>query len=190
MDDVLKLDATAEVDEFSKYLDEFADEVLAENKPAEKKEEKKPRIQTERKIIDGKKLRKKIKVKRQENGRTPSLSPDGDHWRRRRSPARNSPFQRDPNSRGRNNRPSPAGGVKKGERNSRPKEETEMNGEQKETKLEREERGRREYEERISKLPTPERERLEARRKKFQAQVGALRHLAAHILYSPENYLI
>ena len=50
----------------------------------------------------------------------------------------------------------------------------ELGGERKElggTERNWEERERKEYEERISKLPTPERERLEARRKKFQAKV-------------------
>ena len=158
------------MDEFSKFLDEFEDEVLTDKKSEEgRNPEKKPRPETERKIVDGKKMRKKMKVKRPENGRTPSLSPEGEYWRRRQSPVRNSPFQRDPNSRGRNNRQSPGG--KNGERNSRPKDEKETNGEYKESRAEWEERERKEYEERISKLPTPERERLEARRKKFQAKV-------------------
>lgn len=177
MDDVLKLDATAEVDEFSKFLDEFEDEVLADKKPEPEKPAKKPRIETERKVVDGKKLRKKIKIKKNGRDRTPSLSPDGGkdggRWNRRRSPVRNSPLRRSPNSRGRGNRQSPLG--KKNERHSRPKEEKAATDnkleEKKESYKEREERERREYEERLSKLPTPERERLEQRRKKFENQV-------------------
>merc|ERR1712037_52555 len=47
-DDFLKLDATAEVDEFSQFLNEFEDEVLDESKKKEA-------------AVDVKKLRKKVK---------------------------------------------------------------------------------------------------------------------------------
>ena len=65
-DDVLKLDATAEEDEFSAFLNEFEDEVLAkkEEKKKPEKKEKKIRPPTEKKVVDGKKLRKKIKPKK------------------------------------------------------------------------------------------------------------------------------
>ena len=63
-DDFLKLDATAEVDEFSQFLNEFEDEVLDESKKKEAavdvKKVKKDRPVTEKKIVDGKKLRKKV----------------------------------------------------------------------------------------------------------------------------------
>jgi hypothetical protein len=42
----------------------------------------------------------------------------------------------------------------------------------KESEAEREERERREYEERLARLPSPDRQRLEARRNKFQNKVG------------------
>ena len=63
-DDFLKLDATAEVDEFSQFLNEFEDEVLDESKKKEAavdvKKVKKDRPVTEKKVVDGKKLRKKV----------------------------------------------------------------------------------------------------------------------------------
>ena len=63
-DDFLKLDATAEVDEFSQFLNEFEDEVLDESKKKEAvvdvKKVKKDRPVTEKKIVDGKKMRKKV----------------------------------------------------------------------------------------------------------------------------------
>ena len=67
-DDFLKLDATAEVDEFSQFLNEFEDEVLDESKQKEQaavkmKKEKKERPPTEKKVVDGKKLRKKVRKK-------------------------------------------------------------------------------------------------------------------------------
>jgi len=169
-DDILKLDATAEVDEFSKFLNEFEDE-LEDKKPAAAVEEKPPtaakktRIETERKTLDGKKLRKKIKVKKD---RTPSLSPEGGRWRRGR---RESPFRRSPNSRGRNNRQSPFG--KKAERGSWPRDDKvsrEEEEKERREKEEQEERARKEYEERLSKLSSPERKRLEARRRKFDSK--------------------
>merc|ERR1712037_994606 len=64
-DDFLKLDATAEVDEFSQFLNEFEDEVLDESKKKEAsvevKKAKKDRPVTEKKVVDGKRLRKKVK---------------------------------------------------------------------------------------------------------------------------------
>ena len=63
-DDFLKLDATAEVDEFSQFLNEFEDEVLDESKKKEAavdvKKAKNDRPVTEKKIVDGKKMRKKV----------------------------------------------------------------------------------------------------------------------------------
>ena len=64
-DDFLKLDATAEVDEFSQFLNEFEDEVLDESKQKEQAavKMKKERPPTEKKVVDGKKLRKKVRKK-------------------------------------------------------------------------------------------------------------------------------
>lgn len=67
VDDVLKLDATDEVDEFSAFLNEFEDEVLAEKEAAKENPEKKikkERPVTEKKVLEGKRLRKKIKPKK------------------------------------------------------------------------------------------------------------------------------
>jgi hypothetical protein len=120
-DDVLKLDATAEVDEFSKFLNEFEDELRTEKKTetvaaavvkttiAVSKDivqaaavaavvetaavvVKRPRLDTERKIVEGKRLRKKVKPAQRE--RTPSMSPEGSRLQRRQSPLRVSPFNR------------------------------------------------------------------------------------------------
>jgi len=66
VDDVLKLDATDEVDEFSAFLNEFEDEVLAEKEASKEnleKKVKKERPETEKKTLDGKRLRKKLKAK-------------------------------------------------------------------------------------------------------------------------------
>ena len=107
-DDILKLDATAEVDEFSKFLNEFEDELRTEKKSeATAKAEpavttvveeatpaaaKRPRIDTERKVLDGKRLRKKVKPAKRE--RTPSMSPEGGGTQRRQSPLRLDTFTR------------------------------------------------------------------------------------------------
>ena len=196
-DDVLKLDATAEVDEFSKFLNEFEDEVLADNskdEPAAPPKVKKPRIQTERKTVDGKRLRKKVKQPPPPDDRDidvrirPGDNGEGSDFRRKRSPPpyRKSPFRRSPNARARNSRQSPFGLNQ--DRNSRPKDpkSAESDRPKIETRREREERERREaearrererkdYEEKLAKLPTPERERLEARRKKFESKVSGSR---------------
>ena len=186
----MKLDATAEVDEFSKFLNEFEDE-LEDKKPAAAVEEKPPtaakktRIETERKTLDGKKLRKKIKVKKD---RTPSLSPEGGRWRRGR---RESPFRRSPNSRGRNNRQSPFG--KKAERGSWPRDDKVSREEEEEKerreKEEQEEKARKEYEERLSKLSSPERKRLEARRRKFDSKVIVILYEARHAYFGKPQKL-
>ena len=114
-DDILKLDATAEVDEFSRFLNEFEDELLTDKKTDNKSATeataspanvtassatavsavdsessvvpaaKRPRLVTERKTVDGKRLRKKVRE------RTPSMSPDGGKVERRQSPLRVSP---------------------------------------------------------------------------------------------------
>ena len=188
-DDFLKLDATAEVDEFSRFLNEFENELETDDvkstkaatddaKPA--KTAKKARIETERKTVDGKKMRKKIKAKR---AQTPSLSPEGGsgRWRRgrresplsRRSPGntnRDRPNIRQSPNRDRTNRQSPFG-QKKGERTSRPPMEEKREEEEK-ARREMEEQEKKEYEERLAKLPSPERKRLEARRKKFDSKVS------------------
>jgi len=180
-DDVLKLDATAEMDEFSKYLNEFEDEVLVDKKKEEVKQPvKKERIVTERKIVEGKRLRKKVKPENAcSKHRTPSLSPEGGKWRRR-SPGRKSPFRKDPGSReerrslpnswsSRNNRQSPL--TKNAERNSRGRDWRKEEEEKKEQeRRDREEKERQEYEEKLKNLSEPEREKLEARRRKFESK--------------------
>lgn len=273
-DDILKLDATAEVDEFSKFLNDFEDELLTEKKtekavtataatdetvakvaPAADTvpptgAQKRPRLDTERKVVEGKRLRKKIKPARVE--RTPSMSPEGGRPQRRQSPLRVSPFNRSPQRNGRGTRSpgdrrapelsrlDPRGptwdaagrqnrrledrrgledrrpedrrpedrcgpedrrlGDKRGLEERRPAEgrrglledrrpgggllaqRTDRPGSQptdrksqefnqaveKETEEERAERERKEYEERLARLPSPDRHRLEARRQKFQ----------------------
>lgn len=264
-DDVLKLDATAEVDEFSKFLNEFEDELRTEKKaavppaaaaaapavaaasaggPAEdtaNKAAKRSRPETERKVVDGKRLRKKVKaVKNREL--TPSMSPEGGeayHHRRQsplrfdsfnRSPIRGSrvggrssadrrgpevrtdrrlepgrlerrpderrlderrtnerraderrlderrlderrlderrPDEKRPGDRWQEDRSSEGrrrdGGSQPTDRRSQ-----ESNVEPKESLEEREARESREYEERLARLSSPERQRLEARKKKF-----------------------
>jgi len=175
-DDVLKLDATAEMDEFSKYLNEFEDEVLVDKKKEEVKQPvKKERIVTERKIVEGKRLRKKVKPENTfSKHRTPSLSPEGGKWRRR-SPGRKSPFRKEerrslPNSwSSRNNRQSPL--TKNNERNSRGRDWRKEEEEKKEQeRRDREEKERKEYEEKLKNLSEPEREKLEARRRKFESK--------------------
>jgi len=97
-DDFLKLDATAEVDEFSQFLNEFEDEVLDESKQKEQaavkmKKEKKERPPTEKKVVDGKKLRKKVKPTRLSPlpMRTRSRSPRGSPMRWQKGGDRRSP---------------------------------------------------------------------------------------------------
>lgn len=199
-DDVLKLDATAEMDEFSKFLNEFEDTVLAEKKKDGEEEEKvitkRPRIETERKIVNGKRLRKKVKTREPNGGvedavgegcragaaRTPSLSPEGGdtyntrHWPRRRTPP---PSRRSSADwRTGSNRVSPYS--KRGERGLRPthddsplligKEADRREAKQNDSATAAAEKERQEYEERLSKLSTPEREKLEMRRKKFESK--------------------
>merc|ERR1712150_263037 len=95
-DDFLKLDATAEVDEFSQFLNEFEDEVLDESKkkeaPIDVKKVKKDRPVTEKKVVNGKKMRKKVKPLRLSPSPPRPRSPRGSptrSWRKsseRRSP--------------------------------------------------------------------------------------------------------
>ena len=184
-DDFLKLDATAEEDEFSAFLNEFEDEVLAkkEDKKKPEKKEKKVRPPTEKKIVDGKKLRKKIKPKKEtpppaeRRSQSPRLTRSP--GRRYFSPNRNkdgrfSPRRRDDRAsqdRLRANK-SRERDIKSRERDNKSKEKV-INKDIKpvESAAERAEREQREYEERIAKLPTPERERMEARRKKFDKKI-------------------
>lgn len=184
-DDFLKLDATAEEDEFSAFLNEFEDEVLAkkEDKKKPEKKEKKVRLPTEKKIVDGKKLRKKIKPKKEtpppaeRRSQSPRLTRSP--GRRYFSPNRNkdgrfSPRRRDDRAsqdRLRANK-SRERDIKSRERDNKSKEKV-INKDIKpvESAAERAEREQREYEERIAKLPTPERERMEARRKKFDKKI-------------------
>jgi hypothetical protein len=114
-DDILKLDATAEVDEFSRFLNEFEDELRTDKKKIDKDvtaasespanvttsatvtsaaesgtsaaaaPAKRPRLETERKVVNGKRMRKKVRE------RTPSMSPEGGRIERRQSPLRVSP---------------------------------------------------------------------------------------------------
>ena len=184
-DDILKLDATAEEDEFSAFLNEFEDEVLAkkEEKKKPEKKEKKVRPPTEKKVVDGKKLRKKIKPKketpppaeRRSNSPRLTRSPG----RRYFSPNRNgdrrySPRRREDRSsqeRLRANK-SRERDIKSRERDNKSKEKViSKDLKPAETAAERAEREQREYEERIAKLPSPERERMEARRKKFDKKI-------------------
>lgn len=222
VDDVLKLDATDEVDEFSAFLNEFEDEVLAEKEEAKVnpvKKIKKERPETEKKVMEGKRLRKKIKPKKvtpppakirsRSPGRRRSPSP---RWRmgaktggvrspggRVRSPGRRyfSPGRgRDgklsPRRRNRTPSLSPESRLKRGQlkgsplrrsskspeklsakskdRSSKSKDKSVKESKPAETAAEREEREREEYEERLKKLPTPDREILEARRRKFEKQ--------------------
>jgi len=186
VDDVLKLDASAEVDEFSAFLNEFEDEVLSEKKTQVKKEkeetlvEEKKRPEYEKKTIDGKRLRKKIVKKQQSpDRRRKSNSPR----RLQRSPGRRffSPGRRvnksySPDSRRtksplknpkRNSKTPPLDDKRK----SRDKSSNSTKEQLKETSEERQVKEEKEYQERLSKLPSPERERMEARRKKFQKAV-------------------
>ena len=52
------------MDEFSQFLNEFEDEVLDESKKkeVEVKKAKKDRPVTEKKVVDGKRMRKKVNV--------------------------------------------------------------------------------------------------------------------------------
>merc|ERR1719422_2145626 len=170
-DDILKLDATAEEDEFSAFLNEFEDEVLSkkEEKKETVKKEKKERPPTEKKVVDGKKLRKKIKPKK--------ASPPPPAKRSRSKSPRlgvRSPGRRyfSPN-RGKDSRLSPKRREdrKSRERSSKSKEKSLADSKPSETAAERAAREQREYEERMAKLPTPERERMEARRKKFEKKI-------------------
>lgn len=206
VDDVLKLDATAEVDEFSAFLNEFEDEVLTEKKIKANEEtaktKKKERPVTEKKVVDGKRLRKKVKpVKeiaprqrsRSMTRRRRSLSPRGKGPGWRRSPGRRyfspgrggrrgsfspdkfgkSPNKGSPSRKPRSsNTPERAGCLLKGKersskgRDSKPREKTRLSSEEKKSREEED------YKERLSKLPTPEREVMEARRMKFLKGVG------------------
>ena len=183
-DDILKLDATAEEDEFSAFLNEFEDEVLAkkEEKKKPEKKEKKVRPPTEKKVVDGKKLRKKIKPKKDTpppaERRSPSPRLTRSPGRRYFSPNRNkerfSPRRRDDRNsqdRLRANK-SRERDIKSRERDNKSKEKViSKDLKPAESAAERAEREQREYEERIAKLPTPERERMEARRKKFDKKI-------------------
>ena len=175
-DDELKLDATAEVDEFSQFLNEFETEVLDDKKKeAEKNGASKPKKErpvTEKKILDGKKLRKKIKPARASPlPRSP--------LRRRHSPSRRSPGakyfsdkRRDSSSPGRRRVSSPD--VRRKERKSAEKRSSkskELKQEKtRESSEEHRARERKEYEDKLANLPSPEREVLEARRRKFEGR--------------------
>merc|ERR1719342_263865 len=169
-DDVLKLDATAEEDEFSAFLNEFEDEVLAK-KEEPKKKVKKERPITEKKVVDGKKLRKKIKPKKptpppsDRRSKSPKLSRSP--GRRYFSPGRGKDNRLSPSKRDREDRAS----QDRLKRSSKSKDRSLKDSTPVETAAERAAREQKEYEERISKLSTPERERMEARRKKFEKKI-------------------
>jgi len=209
VDDVLKLDATDEVDEFSAFLNEFEDEVLAEKEASKEKVDKKvkkERPETEKKVVEGKRLRKKIKEKKpavRQNSRKRSVSPKWGMGSRAgggrsplgggRSPGRRyfspgrardgkfSPRRRNrtpslsPESRRRKVQKSPipteVRSAKSKERSSKSKDKTVKETNLVETVAEREEREEKEYQKRLKKLPSQDREILEARRKKFEKTV-------------------
>lgn len=209
VDDVLKLDATEEVDEFSAFLDEFEDKVLAEKQANVSKQInkiKKQRPHTEKKTVDGKRLRKKIKPSkltspRPNSSKTPEMrrsvsptrinsykyasgrSPAGRHYfspsrdrayispRRRKRTSSLSPDSKKLSTRtksspvGRNSKSPGSRSIKSKERGSKLKDVKPV-----ETDAEKEEREKKEYEERLQKLPSPDRHVLEARRKKFESK--------------------
>ncbi len=102
------------MDEFSRFLNEFEDELRTDKKKIDKDvtaasespanvttsatvtsaaesgtsaaaPAKRPRLETERKVVNGKRMRKKVRE------RTPSMSPEGGKIERRQSPLRVSP---------------------------------------------------------------------------------------------------
>ncbi len=104
------------MDEFSRFLNEFEDELRTDKKKTDKDvtaasespanvttsatatsaaesgtsaaaapANKRPRLETERKVVNGKRMRKKVRE------RTPSMSPEGGRIERRQSPLRVSP---------------------------------------------------------------------------------------------------
>ena len=186
-DDILKLDASAEEDEFSAFLNEFEDEVL-DNKEKTKtgaKKEKKERPDYEKKVVDGKKMRKKIKPKR----KTPppshrrSSSPRG-----ARSPGKyfspsRSKFSSDRASQDRQRN----GKSRDRDRSTKSRERMMKESKPSETAAEREERERKEYEDRLAKLPTPEREMMEARRKKFEKKVEGSKKISLKSVKTEEE---
>merc|ERR1719219_1084483 len=200
-DDFLKLDATAEVDEFSQFLNEFEDEVLDESKKKEAsvevKKAKKDRPVTEKKVVDGKRMRKKVKPVRLSPSPPRARSPRGSPLRWPKSSERRSPGGRYFGEDRRESRGSPgrkrigqSPGTEPGKRrspnarsrsaekrNSKPKErvgprETALERKEREEKeaKEKKEKEEQEYQERLNKLSTPEREIMEARKKKFEAR--------------------
>jgi len=186
-DDFLKLDATAEVDEFSQFLNEFEDEVLDESKKKEAtvdvKKVKKDRPVTEKKVVEGKKLRKKVKPVRSPP-RPRSRSPRaGSPLRWRKSSERRSPGGRYFVEERRGSRGSPgrkrvgqspgvepaAGGKRRSpnarsrspeKRSSKPKERLGAPAKPKETALERKEREEKELKEKKEKEEQDYQERL------------------------------
>ena len=183
-EDILKLDATAEEDEFSAFLNEFEDEVLSKKEPAKdpKKKEKKERIPTEKKVVDGKKLRKKIKPKKETRPpteiKTQTQSPrlTRSPGRRYFSPNRNREGKFSP--RRKEDRGSQEIPRKSRERNTKSREKTVKDTKPVESAVDREQRERKEYEDKMSRLPTPEREMMEARRKKFEKKIDVSKKIS------------
>ena len=180
-DDILKLDATAEEDEFSAFLNEFEDEVLSKKEDKKNtKKEKKVRPPTEKKVVDGKKLRKKIKPKK---ATPPPAERRSSSPRLARSPGRRyfspnrgkegkfSPRRREDRGSQDRQRSNKSKDRDRTERSSKSKEKTVKETKVVESAAERAEREQREYEERLAKLPSPERERMEARRRKFEKKI-------------------
>ena len=189
-DDVLKLDASAEEDEFSAFLNEFEDEVLSkkEDKKDGVKKEKKERPPYEKKVVDGKKLRKKIKPKKAtpppKDRRSPSPRLARSPGSRYFSPSR----QRDGKFQDRSSQDRQRiGKSRERERSSKSKEKTLKESKPVETAAEREERERREREERLAKLPTPEREMMEARRKKFEKKIDGSKKISLKSVKTEED---
>lgn len=177
-EDILKLDATSEEDEFSAFLNEFEDEVLSKKEPAKdpKKKEKKDRQPTEKKVVEGKRLRKKIKPKKATPPPACTARLGRSPGRKYFSPNRNregkfSPRRKE--ERGSQDRPR-----KSRERNTKSREKTFKDEKPVESAVDREHRERKEYENRVAMLPTPEREMMEARRKKFEKKIDVSKKIS------------
>lgn len=180
-EDILKLDATAEEDEFSAFLNEFEDEVLSKKDPP-KVAKKKERPPTEKKVVDGKKLRKKIKPKKatppptESKNHSPRLMHHRSPGRRYFSPNRGRDGKFSP--RRKEERTSQDRQRKSRERNTKSRERSLKDSKSGESAADREDRERKEYEERMAKLPTPDREMMEARRKKFEKKIDVSKKIS------------
>ena len=179
-EDILKLDASAEEDEFSAFLNEFEDEVLSKKEPPKVAKEKKERPPTEKKVVDGKRLRKKIKPKK---ATPPPAETKNNSPRRQRSPGRRyfSPNKsRDGkfSPRRKEERISQDRPRKSRERNEKSREKTLKDSKPGDSAVDREDREKKEFEDRMAKLTTPEREMMEARRKKFEKKIDVSKKIS------------